>query len=40
MCSYMRVFTVFEDLMLQVKSTQMQMAHKHHRQWLQRRQEH
>ena len=25
---------VFEDLMLQVNSTQMQMAQKHHRQWL------
>ena len=31
---------VFEDLMLQVNSTQMQMAQKHHRQWLQSRQEH
>ena len=31
---------VFEDLMLQVKSTQIQMTHKHHRQWLQSRQEH
>ena len=41
--SYMKLqytAVVFEDLMLQVKSTQMQMAHKHHRQWLQSRQEH